>query len=85
MPSIPRVRASGIGSCSRVCAAAGRQASWAMPAPIVPAPTTPIVAGASAMAQLGIRALIPVAARPMISCWICEVPSYSVVTRTSRK
>ena len=33
----------------------------------------------------GTRALMPVSARPMISFWICEVPSYSVVTRTSRK
>ena len=31
-----------------------------------------------------VSALIPVAARPMISFWICEVPSYRVVTRTSR-
>ena len=30
-------------------------------------------------------ALIPVSARPMISFWICEVPSYSVVTRASRR
>jgi hypothetical protein len=30
-------------------------------------------------------ALMPVSARPMISFWICDVPSYSVVTRTSRK
>jgi 3-hydroxyacyl-CoA dehydrogenase, NAD binding domain len=33
----------------------------------------------------GTSALIPVFARPMISFWICEVPSYRVVTRTSRK
>ena len=32
-----------------------------------------------------VSALMPVAARPMISFWICEVPSYRVVTRTSRK
>ncbi len=30
-------------------------------------------------------ALTPVIARPMISFWICEVPSYSVVTRASRR
>ena len=30
-------------------------------------------------------ALMPVAARPMISFWICDVPSYSVVTRASRR
>jgi hypothetical protein len=29
--------------------------------------------------------LMPVTARPMISCWICDVPSYRVVTRTSRR
>src|SRR6476469_7051638 len=45
MPSTPRASASGIGSCSSVRAPACRQASWAMPAPIVPAPTTPIVPG----------------------------------------
>ena len=28
---------------------------------------------------------MPVSARPMISFWICEVPSYRVVTRTSRR
>ena len=33
----------------------------------------------------GTSALMPVSARPMISFWICDVPSYSVVTRTSRK
>ena len=32
----------------------------------------------------GISALMPVAWRPMISFWICEVPSYRVVTRASR-
>ena len=32
----------------------------------------------------GINALIPVVCRPMISFWICEVPSYKVVTRASR-
>ena len=32
-------------------------------------------------AHAGTSALIPVSARPMISFWICEVPSYSVVTR----
>jgi hypothetical protein len=36
-------------------------------------------------AQEGTSALIPVIARPMISFWIWEVPSYRVVTRTSRK
>ena len=35
--------------------------------------------------DLHASALIPVSARPMISFWICDVPSYSVVTRTSRK
>ena len=33
----------------------------------------------------GRKALIPVASRPMISFWICEVPSYRVVTRASRR
>ena len=36
-------------------------------------------------AEGGTIALIPVASRPMISFWICEVPSYSVVTRASRR
>ncbi len=36
-------------------------------------------------ASIGVIALIPVAARPMISFWICEVPSYRVVTRASRR
>ena len=35
--------------------------------------------------DLHASALIPVSARPMISFWICDVPSYRVVTRTSRK
>ena len=35
--------------------------------------------------RAGVIALIPVAARPMISFWICEVPSYRVVTRASRR
>ncbi len=35
--------------------------------------------------RTGVIALMPVAARPMISLWICEVPSYSVVTRASRR
>ena len=39
-------RASPTGSCSSV-RAPDRQASWAIPAPIVPAPTTPMVAGAA--------------------------------------
>ena len=30
-------------------------------------------------------AFTPVAARPMISFWICDVPSYRVVTRASLK
>ena len=30
-------------------------------------------------------AFTPVTDRPMISFWICEVPSYSVVTRASRR
>lgn len=42
----PRSRASGTGSCSSV-RAPDRQASCAMPAPIVPAPTNPIVRGAA--------------------------------------
>ena len=89
--SIPRWSASGAGSCSSV-RAPDRHASCAIPAPIVPAPATPIVFGGALLgiapacgAQLGTSALIPVSARPMISFWICEVPSYSVVTRTSRK
>ena len=32
-----------------------------------------------------IIALMPVAARPMISFWIWDVPSYRVVTRASRR
>ena len=42
--STPRSSASGTGSCSSVRAPASA-ASWAMPAPIVPAPTTPIEPG----------------------------------------
>ena len=37
------------------------------------------------LCYIGVIALIPVAARPMISFWICEVPSYRVVTRASRR
>ena len=33
----------------------------------------------------GTIAFTPVTARPMISFWICDVPSYSVVTRASRR
>jgi hypothetical protein len=33
----------------------------------------------------GVIAFTPVASRAMISFWICEVPSYSVVTRASRR
>ena len=40
---------------------------------------------AHAWTRGGVIALIPVASRPMISFWICEVPSYSVVTRASRR
>ncbi len=36
------------------------------------------------LGHAGTSALTPVSARPMMSFWICEVPSYSVVTRTSR-
>ena len=39
----------------------------------------------SASATIGVIALMPVASRPMISFWIWEVPSYSVVTRASRR
>ena len=42
-------------------------------------------AGSAPARHAGTSALIPVSARPMISFWICEVPSYRVVTRTSRK
>ena len=42
-------------------------------------------AAAAALASGGTSALIPVSARPMISFWICEVPSYRVVTRVSRR
>src|SRR3954447_2706556 len=52
MPSIPGASASGTGSCSSVRAPACRQASWAMPAPIVPAPTTPMVPATGASATL---------------------------------
>ena len=45
IPARPRFSASGSGSCSSVRAPAW-QASWAMPAPIVPAPQTPITVGA---------------------------------------
>ncbi len=50
--SIPRSSASGIGSCSSVLAPASA-ASCAIPAPIVPAPATPIVSGRSALTALG--------------------------------
>jgi hypothetical protein len=33
----------------------------------------------------GTSAFTPVTARPMISFWIWEVPSYNVVTRASRR
>src|ERR671915_537156 len=33
----------------------------------------------------GTSAFTPVTARPMINFWICEVPSYRVVTRASRR
>jgi hypothetical protein len=33
----------------------------------------------------GVIASTPVRARPMISFWICDVPSYSVVTLASRR
>ena len=39
--------------------------------------------GLSVRAAHGTMALTPVAALPMISFWICDVPSYSVVTRAS--
>ena len=42
----PRSSASGKGSCRSVRAPAAWQASWAMPAPMVPAPTTPMTEGA---------------------------------------
>ena len=76
----------GQGSWSSV-RAPDRQASCAIPAPIVPAPATPIVraGGPAPRDHAGTSALIPVRARPMISFWICEVPSYSVVTRASRR
>src|ERR1019366_2951115 len=35
-------------------------------------------------AHAGTSAPMPVISRPMISFWICEVPSYRVVTRASR-
>ena len=41
--------------------------------------------GGHRCASGGTIALIPVASRPMISFWICEVPSYRVVTRASRR
>ena len=40
---------------------------------------------ATSGSSAGIIALIPVASRPMISFWICDVPSYRVVTRASRR
>ena len=35
--------------------------------------------------RYGTSAFTPVTARPMISFWIWDVPSYSVVTRASRR
>ena len=43
-----------------------------------------IASGIRSPSYSGISALMPVAWRPMISFWICDVPSYSVVTRASR-
>ena len=96
-PCSPRGRAgAGSASCrapaprdrGRAAASAcpATQPSCAIPEPIVPAPATPSTAGAlAARAHEGTSALMPVSARPMMSFWICEVPSYRVVTRTSRK
>ena len=73
----PLASASATGSWSRVRAPA-MHASWAIPDPMVPAPMTPMTSGtrASLTARYpGTSALIPVSARPMISFWICEVPS----------
>ena len=58
--------------------------------PVQPAQGYVVVDGgldqrAHASTRGGVIALIPVASRPMISFWICEVPSYSVVTRASRR
>lgn len=53
--SRPRSSASGIGSCSSV-RAPDRHASWAIPAPIVPAPATPIVFGGSTATLTQVRA-----------------------------
>ena len=44
-----------------------------------------VVRSSDIKAQEGTSALMPVIARPMISFWIWDVPSYRVVTRTSRK
>ena len=73
MRSRPRCAAPSTGSCTSVRAPA-IAASWAMPAPIVPAPTTPMTDGGGGH-QPGMSALMPVSARPMISFWICDVPS----------
>ena len=79
--SIPAASASATGSCTRVSTPASAP-SCAIPAPIVPAPTTPRRRGRPTAQVI---AFTPVAARPMISFWICEVPSYRVVTRASRR
>ncbi len=73
--SSPCSSACSTGSCTRVRVPASAP-SCAIPAPIVPAPTTPMTPrGGHGKSYAGTIALIPVAARPMMSFWICEVPS----------
>ena len=48
-------------------------------------PTAPRVSAATVAIAYGTSAFSPVTARPMISFWIWEVPSYRVVTRASRR
>ena len=73
----------GIGSCSSVARPRGRRAVRC-PRPSCPR-RAPMIAGAGwrrrspavrqRSSQEGTSALIPVSERPMISFWICEVPS----------
>ncbi len=77
--SRPRCRASSSGSSSRTRAPEAA-ASCAIPEPIVPAPTTPTTRAAgivvvSVAEATYASALMPVSERPMMSFWICDVPS----------
>ncbi len=58
-----------------------RLAAWSMRI----SPTAPSRSVVTAARSAHVIAFTPVMARPMISFWICDVPSYSVATRASRR